>query len=134
MPKTPRLYLAFLINAVVMTGLIMLQIWVGNVDEYFFIRFLGTGLLIGIFLSFVAIFRADFAALESRVLGYIILALALCIEIALIVMLWDLWFFDIPLLKILVTLAVFLGLAFYVLSLKEDLLRERRQRKDGFLD
>lgn len=131
----PRIYIALLANALLVVGVILFQIWTeGAIGDALFFKAIGTAITMGLFLSFVAVFRMDFAALESRALGYFIITAAATIQTMIILAIWEIWVPGILFFKLIGTIGVLTGLAFYILSLKEDLLRERRQKKEGFLD
>lgn len=131
----PRIYIALLANAILIVGVIVFQIWSeGAIGEDLFFKTIGTAVTMGVFLSFVSIFRMDFAALESRALGYFIIIAAGLIETMIVLAIWDIWVPNVLFFKFIGTIGVLTGLAFYILSLKEDILRERRQKKEGYLD
>lgn len=131
----PRLYIALFANALLIVGVVLFQIWSdGALSGALFFKTIGTAITAAIFLSFVAVFRMDFAALESRALGYTILTLAGVIEAMIVLAIWEIWIPDALFFKIGGSIGVLTGLAFYILALKEDILRERRQKKQGYLD
>jgi hypothetical protein len=131
----PRIYIALLANAALIVGVILFQIWSnGAIGDALFFKTIGTAVTMGIFMSFVAVFRMDFAALESRALGYFIITAAGIIETMIVLAIWEIWVPNALFFKVIGTIGVLTGLAFYILSLKEDILRERRQKKEGYLD
>lgn len=131
----PRIYIALLANAALIVAVILFQIWTeGAIGDALFFKTIGTAVTMGLFLSFVAVFRMDFAALESRALGYFIITAAGVIQTMVILAIWEIWVPGILFFKLIGTIGVLTGLAFYILSLKEDILRERRQKKEGYLD
>jgi hypothetical protein len=130
-----RLYIALFANAVLLAGLVIYQIWSGGgVAGDLFFKLIGTGITVGIFLSFAAILRMDFANLASKRLGWVVFFLALGLEIMALAAIWEIWVPDALFWKVALTGGILLGLAFYLLNLKEDLLREVRQKKHDYLD
>jgi hypothetical protein len=129
-----RLYTALLVNAVLLAGLLLLNIWSVMHGGDLFFKLIGTSVTMGLFLSFTAIFKMDFANLTSRKLGYAVLTLAFVLECMALMAIWDIWTPDALFWKISVSAGILVGLSFYLLNLKEDLLRETRQKKNDYLD
>lgn len=130
-----RLHLLMLANAVMVAAIVLAQIWGGAfLAESTVFRLIGSGIIAGLYLSFIAVLRMDFAALESKNLGYAITILVSGLAGMALVVIWDLVEANDSFLKIAATLGVLLALAFYLLSIREDLIREKRQRDNGFLD
>ena len=130
-----RIYTALFANAVLLAGVVLFQVWSdGEIAGDLFFRLIGTGVIMGVFLSFTALLRMDFANLESRALGWAILALAFAVQAMALLAVWDLWVPNALFWKLIGTFGVLIALALYILNLKEDLLRESRQKKDNYLD
>ena len=129
-----RLYLTLLLNGLMIAGVILFQIWTGGaLAEDLTVKLLSTGGVTLLFLSFIAIIKMDFGNFESRTLGFTIIGLASALQGLALLAIWNIWTPDAFFFKIVGTCGVLLGLSFYVLNLREDLIREKRQKDDDFL-
>lgn len=130
-----RLHALMLANAVMVAAIILIQIWGGAIlAESTAFRLIGSGVIVGLYLSFLTVFRMDFAALESKNLGYAIITFISVLGAMALAVIWDVVDVGNTFIKITATLGVLLALAFYLLSIREDLIREKRQKDNGFLD
>lgn len=130
-----RLYAGLLGSALLIAGVVLYEVWTGGAmpGEVAF-RLIASAGVTMLFLSFVAIVRLDFANFESRRLAYAILGLAYGLEGLALLGIWDVWTPDGLFTKVAVTLGVLLGLCLYILSLREDFIREKRMKDHDYLD
>lgn len=130
-----RLYAVMLVNALVIAGVILMTVWgISPFSDDFTFRVIGTCITLVLYLSFTTIFRMDFATLESKTVGYAILGFASALELFALLALWEIWTPDKLFLQFIATFGILIALGFYLLSLREDILREKRQKDGGFLD
>ncbi len=130
-----RLHLLMLANAVLIAGVILMTVWgISPMTDTTAFRIVGSSVTLLLYLSFLTIFRMDFAGLESKRLGWVILGLVTVLEGLALLALWDIWVYNPFFAKFAATCGVLVALAFYLLSLREDIVREKRQKDEGYLD